>query len=366
MQALVYRADRAPLAGVARPGPHQLYRRPRLDVEPRPLGAVPAGHVRVAVRLVGVCGSDRHVMQCDPASGYIVGSVPLEVGAEGRVLGHEAVGEVREVGAGVSGLARGAWVALESLRTCRRCDACRRGHFNQCAAVVLVGMQADGFFREVVDVPVELVHDVSDLAASEAGRHAAACLEPAACSFAALRRARVVPGDRVLIFGAGPIGAFAALLARAAFGAAAVCVAEPGAARRALARRWADRVCDPDEAAADPTPVDVVVECSGELANVDRVVERLAPHARVVLLARRGAPLTVQRTDHLITNHVTILGARGHLGGAMLDVLRLERAGRVRLAETVTAVVDGFDGLRAALVAPDEVAQAQCKLLARL
>lgn len=366
MQALIYRADREPMAGIEHPGPHQLYRRPRLDLEVRPLGPLPAGHVRVAPRLVGVCGSDLHLMQCDAASGYIVGSVPLDVGPEGRVLGHEAVGEVREVGAGVTGLAPGAWVTLESLRTCRRCDACRRGRFNQCAAGILVGMQADGLFREVVDVPVELAHDVSDLAASEVGRRAAACLEPAACSFNALRQARVRAGDRVLVFGAGPIGAFAALLARAAFGAAAVHVVEPVARRRELARRWADRVCDLDEAGADPAPVDVVVECSGDLANVDRCVERLQPGARVVLLARRGAPLTVRRTDHLITNQVAILGARGHLGGAMADVLRLERAARIRLAEAVTTVVDGLDGLRAALTAPDEVVRTQCKLLARL
>lgn len=366
MQALIYHADRAPLAGIDRPGPHQIYRRPRLALEARPLGAVPAGHVRVAVRLVGVCGSDLHIMQCDPTSGYIVGSVPLDVGGEGRVLGHEAVGQVREVGAGVSGIARGAWVALESLRTCQRCDACRRGLFNQCAEGILVGMQADGYFREVVDVPVQLVHDVSDLAASDAGRRAAACLEPAACSFGALRRARLAPGERVLIFGAGPIGAFAALLARAAFGAASVCVVEPLPVRRQLARRWADRVCAVDEAGADTAPVDVLVECSGDLENVDRVATRLAPNGRVVLLARRGAPLTVRRVDHLITNHVSILGARGHLGGAMGDVLRLERGGRVALAEAVTAVVDGLDALRHALETPAELARTQCKLLARL
>ena len=366
MQALIYRADRAPLAGADLSGPHQIYRRPRLALESRADEVLRDGHVRVEVRLAGVCGSDLNLMQCDPATGYILGSVPLDVGPEGRILGHEAVGQVREVGAGVAGIDRGAWVALESLRVCQRCDACRRGLFNQCARAVLVGMQADGYFREVVDVPLQLVHDVSDLAASDGGRRAAACLEPAACSFGALTRARVAPGDRVLIFGAGPLGAFAALLARAAFGAASVCVVEPLPARRELARRWADRVCDLDEAIADVAPVDVLLECSGDLANVDRAAARMAPNGRIVLLARHGAPLTVRCVDHLITNQVSILGARGHLGGSMSDVLRLERAGRVRLAETVTGVVDGLDALRGALETPAELARTQCKLLVRL
>ena len=169
-----------------------------------------------------------------------------------------------------------------------------------------------------------------------------------------------------MIFGAGPIGAIAALLARFAFGAAAITVVEPLAARRALVQRWADHVADRVEASADAAPIDVVVECSGVLDNIDRVVERLAPNARVVLLARQGAPLTVRRVDHLITNHVAILGARGHLGGAMADVLRLVRAGRLPLAEVVTGVVDGLDALRRALEAPAELARTECKLLARL
>ncbi|MFN8640994.1 MAG: alcohol dehydrogenase catalytic domain-containing protein [Candidatus Binatia bacterium] len=245
MQALIYRAERA-RCRVDRPGPHQIYRRPRLAIESRPLGPLAADHVRVAVRLAGVCGSDLHLMQCDPRTGYIVGSVPLEVGPQGRVLGHEAVGEVQAVGADVAGLSAGAWVALESLRTCQRCEACRRGLFNQCGASILVGTQADGFFREVVDVPAQLVHDVSDLAASEDGRRAAACLEPAACSFGALTRARLAPGERVLVFGAGPIGAIAALLA-------APCSGRRRSAwsnRSPPAARW----CSAGPTASGPTP----------------------------------------------------------------------------------------------------------------
>jgi len=356
------------MTGVECPGPQQIYRRPRLTVEERPLGSVPAGHVRVEMDLVGICGTDLHAVQCDPATGYILGSAPLDIGPEGRILGHEGIGQVREVGSGVVEIRRGDWVAFESLHTCHRCEACRKGRFNQCMHAVLVGMQRDGLFAEVVDLPVQLVHDVSDIAASEPGRWAAACIEPAACSLVALSLARLKPADDVLIFGAGPIGLFAAMLSRLAFGAASVQVVEPLRFRREFARRWADRVYDVEEFFAEPAwrRTDVLIEASGQLENVDRALLRLAPNGRVVLLGRSGNPLTLQRVDHVITNNLSIIGSRGHLGGAVGDLLSLYRNARLPLHEAVTGVVHGLGGLKGALEDPAALTAKHCKLLAQL
>ena len=340
----------------------------RFAIESRELGAVPAGHVRVEMHQVGVCGTDLHAVQADPDTGYILGSAPLEIGPEGRVLGHEGVGRVQAVGAGVGGIRRGDWVAFESLETCQRCAACRRGQFNQCENAVLIGMQRDGVFAEVVDLPARLAHDVSDLAADEAGRRAAACLEPAACSFVALTLARLAPGENVLIFGAGPIGLFAAMLARLAFGAARVEIVEPLPFRRDFARRWADRVCDVDEFFCERSwrPTDVLLETSGRLENVDRALARVGANGRIALLARCGAPLELRRVDHLITNNLSIVGSRGHLGGAVGRILQLYRDARLPLHEAVTEVASGLDGLLSALSEPAALAGKHCKLLARL
>jgi threonine dehydrogenase-like Zn-dependent dehydrogenase len=350
------------------PGSHQIYRRPWLTVEARPLGSVPAGHLRVEMQLVGICGTDLCAVQCDPATGYILCSTPLEIGPEGRVLGHEGIGQVREVGSGVAGIRRGDWVAFESLQICHRCEACRKGRFNQCTGAVLVGMQRDGLFAEVVDLPVQLAHNVSDLAASETGRWAAACIEPAACSLVALSLARMRPGENTLIFGAGPIGLFAAMLSRLAFGAASVQIVEPLPFRREFARQWADRVFDVEEFFTEPAwrPADVVIEASGHLQNVDRTLLRLGPNARIVLLARSGTTLTLQRVDHIITNNLSIIGSRGHLGGAVGDLLRLYRDARLPLHDAVTGVVHGLGGLKGALEEPAALNAKHCKVLAQL
>jgi (R,R)-butanediol dehydrogenase/meso-butanediol dehydrogenase/diacetyl reductase len=368
MQALVTRAEREPMAGVKCPGPQQIYRRPRLTLEERALGSVPAGCVRVEMELVGICGTDLHAVQCDPTSGYILGSTPLEIGPEGRVLGHEGIGCVREVGSGVTGIGRGDWVVFESLETCNRCEPCRKGRFNQCLNTILVGMQRDGLFAEVVDLPVQLVHDVSDLAVSDSGRRAAACIEPAACSLVALSAARLKPAENVLIFGAGPIGLFGAMLSRLAFGAASVQVVEPLRFRREFARRWADRVYDVEEFFAEPVQrrVDVLIEASGQLENVDRALLRLGPNGRAVLLGRSGRPLTLQRVDHVITNNLAIIGSRGHLGGAVGDLLDLCRGRRLPLHEVVTGVVRGLGALKGALEQAAALPAEHCKVLAQL
>jgi threonine dehydrogenase-like Zn-dependent dehydrogenase len=368
MDALVMRAERDPMAGIDCPDPHQIYRWPRLTVETRALGSVPAGHLRVEMRLVGICGTDLNTIQCDPSTGYILGSSPLEIGPEGRILGHEGIGRVCEVGTGITGIRRGHWITSESLLTCQRCEACRRGHFNQCANAVLIGMQQDGLFAEVVDLPIQLVHNVSDLAANEPGRRAAACIEPAACSLVALSLARLKPGEDVLIFGAGPIGVFAAMLARLAFGAATVQIVEPLPFRREFTRQWADRICDVEEFFAEPTwrPADVLIETSGQLENIDRTLLRLGPNARIALLGRSGRPLTLHRINHMITTNLSIIGSRGHLGGAVSDLLRLYRDGRLPLHDAVTGVVHGLGGLKRALEEPAALTEKHCKVLAQL
>lgn len=353
------------MPSVERPGPHQRYRAPMLMVEKRALGTLASDHVRVRVRLAGVCGTDVNAVTTDPRTGYIVGSAPLDLDERGRVLGHEGIGEVLDVGRDVTGVRAGEWVGFESILSCGGCTPCGRGHQNQCATAVLMGTQRDGLFTEVADVPARLAHRLGAVADTEDGRRAAACLEPAACSLLALRLAHVRPGDDVLVFGAGPIGASAAMLARVVLGAGRVRVVEPLRLRRELAGRWAHEVFDVARFfASEPHEVaDVVIETSGDLDNVRRVLPMTSPNARVALLARSGAPLAIEHVDHLITNNVTLFGCRGHLGGPFPEVLALVRDGRLPLHELVTGVLPSLGALADALRAPRELAAAHCKLL---
>ncbi|MDA9982547.1 alcohol dehydrogenase catalytic domain-containing protein [Gammaproteobacteria bacterium] len=367
-EALVVRAEERPLNGVAHPGPHQLYRRPKLSLEQRELGPLPAGHIRLKMIFAGLCGTDVHVVQENSDTGYIMGSAPLKIGLEGRILGHEGVGQVVAVGDGVGNVKEGDYVTLESIITCHYCDACRKGKFNQCEGAQLFGMERDGLFRKIADVPAQLAHDINDLADTDVGLRAAACIEPAACGYVATSLADVSPGDNVLIFGAGPIGLFTSMLCRAALGAAEIHVIDPIPFRREFALDWADRTYDVEEFffLSSKPDFNVLIETSGVLGNVGRSLRQMASNSRIILLARSGEPLLLQHVDHMITNNISITGSRGHLGGAFADVLRLYRAGNLPLQNGITTIIEGLDNFRKCLEHPVDVVEKNCKVLVRI
>lgn len=337
----------------------------RLSIEQRSASPCATGELRIEVERIGICGSDLGVA---PAAGAVGSSVPLSVPPEGRVLGHEAIGRVHDTGPGVTGFAPGDWVTIESLLCCYRCDPCRRGHFNQCDKASLVGFQQDGAFAEFVTVPATAAHRLGELAESEEGRRAGACVEPAACSLLGLQAARLSPGSHVLILGGGPLGVFAAMLCRRVLGASRIAVIERSPFRRHIAGRWADEVFAEGELPArDGTRgFDLLFEAAGAMDVIERALPLLAPQAKVLLLSRGSAPLHLASVATIVTNGISLIGSRGHLGGVMEQVLSLARTGQLPLHEAVTGVEQELDRLLALLESPDRVIGEHCKLQVRI
>ena len=211
-----------------------------------------------------------------------------------------------------------------------------------------------------------LTHDVTHLAVDDRGLRAAACIEPAGVAYVACQNTQVSGGDQVVVFGAGPIGLFCVMLSKIVFGASSTHVVEPLPFRREFARRWADQVYDVEEFFDDPPKsIDVVIEASGALNNIARVLRRLNPNGRVALLARSGVAFHLDAVDHMITNQISIVGSRGHLGGSFAKILSLHASGRFPLDEIVTGVVEGPEELVAMLRTPHRVFHDHCKILAR-
>jgi len=361
---VVVKVDDDPIKNIVRPGPHQRYRNPRVSVETRTLPALHPNEIRVKIMYAGVCGTDVHLVTTNPETGYIKCSAPAQIGIEGRVIGHEGIGKVLEVGSNVYHVRPGACVTFESIIACHYCDECRRGDFNQCRHALLLGLEKDGIFGDIVDVPSMLIHDVSYMAANKTWCLAAACVEPASVAYVACENTRLKAGDVVAIFGAGPIGLFAAMLSKSIFGAARVHMIEPVLFRRKLAARWSDEIYDIDEFFKyGPSAIDVVIEASGNMDNLNRVFWRLKANGRVAVLGRSGEPLLLEAVDHMITNAISITGSRGHLGGAFAKVLTLCRNGRLSLDDAVTAIVDGPEGICDLLNFPEKILEENCKVL---
>src|SRR5690348_16269705 len=229
--------------------------------------------VIVRVATCGICGTDLHEFVAGP----IVTPVephPLTGAQNPQILGHEFAGEVVAVGDGVTRVAAGDRVAIMPLAYCGQCPYCRRGLQHLCATMACVGLShAWGGMAELATVAEYQVIRLPP----EVSYRQGALIEPTAVAAYGVERAGVAPGDSVMITGAGPIGALAALCAHAA-GAARVYVSEPNAARRARAEALGvATVVDPtsidvpgflhDE--TEGLGVDVAIECSGHPAGFD-------------------------------------------------------------------------------------------------
>ncbi len=366
-KVVVVHAEREPMEGVVNPGPHQTYRNPRVFVEKRELGDLEPDEIRVEMIYAGLCGTDVHLVETNPDTGYIRCSAPAEIPSEGRVMGHEGVGKVIAVGSRIDHIKPDSYVTFESIIVCHYCDVCRKGQFNQCRHARLLGLEKDGLFGTVVDVPSMLTHDVTVLARGDRDLRAIACVEPAGVAYVACQNTHIEAGDVVVVFGAGPIGLFSAMLSKAVFGAPEVHVVEPVEFRRRLAQKWSDQVYGVDEFFENcPRFIDVIIEASGHMGNISRIFRCVNANGRIALLGRSGAPLAIDDVDHMITNAVSLGGSRGHLGGAFTNILRLYESGRIPLDEIVTDVVSGPEGLCDLLKSPERILKGNCKVLVRM
>lgn len=225
------------------------------------------GEVVVRVVTCGICGTDLH----EYVAGPIVTPVephPLTGAQNPQILGHEFAGDVLAVGAGVTRVSNGDRVAIMPLAHCGHCEYCRRGLQHLCMTMACVGLShAWGGMAELATVAE---YQVVPLPAGVTYRQGA-LIEPTAVAAYGVERAGVGPGDQVLVTGAGPIGALAALCARSA-GASTVYVSEPNPARRRRAEALEvatvldPTVVDVPEFLHEETGglgVDAAIECSG-------------------------------------------------------------------------------------------------------
>lgn len=158
------------------------------------------GEVLVRVAYAGICGSDMHIIHGDNAFVRFP-----------RITGHEFAGVIEAVGEGVDGHAIGDRVCVDPVVSCGACYPCRIGRPNVCTNMEVVGVHRNGGFEELVNVPAANAHRLPD----SLGLDAAALVEPYTIAANVLDRMQPLPGDRLLIFGAGVIGLTVLQMARA-------------------------------------------------------------------------------------------------------------------------------------------------------
>ncbi|MGW8374601.1 NAD(P)-dependent alcohol dehydrogenase [Streptomyces sp. ODS28] len=296
-----------------------------LAVEERPVPRPGPGQVLVRVEAVGICGSDVHYYE-HGALGEFVVRAPM-------VLGHEPGGTVVALGEGVRERHEGQRVSVEPGHPCGRCAQCRAGRYNLCPDVSFYATPpVDGALCGYVAVDADFAHPVPEALSTED----AALLEPLSVGVWACRKARIAPGARVLVTGAGPIG-LVALQAARAFGASEVVVTDVAPQRLDLARELgATAVADVRERPLGDLGYepDVLLECSGAPSAVDQGIRAVGRAGRVVLVGMGGESLPVP-VGHVQTREIELTGTFRY-ANTWPTAIALAASGEVDLARLVS------------------------------
>jgi threonine dehydrogenase-like Zn-dependent dehydrogenase len=221
------------------------------------------GEARLRVHYVGICGSDVHTYQ---------GSSPLAVYPV--VPGHELCCEVVE---SEGDFTPGEFVVVEPLLSCGHCYPCRVGRYNCCEQLRVLGVQTQGGMVEEISLPARLLHRLP----AGADPSFAPLVEMLSIGYHACDRGRVERGDDVLIFGSGPIGLGAALVAKDR--GAKVGIVDQLESRLRLSQELG---------------IDFIFEASSELNS--KVIDRFGCRPNVVIEAV-GNPRTLEQSLDVVS-----------------------------------------------------------------
>ncbi|MFI5689969.1 zinc-dependent alcohol dehydrogenase family protein [Streptomyces sp. NPDC051636] len=286
----------------------------------------------VRVDTTTICGTDLHILK---------GDVP-EV-RPGTVLGHEAVGEIVEIGRDVHTVQPGDRVLVSCITACGRCGYCWEKSYGQCrgGGGWILGHLIDGTQAEYVRVPFADL-SVHALAGAVDSKDAVllADIFPTAYEVGVLN-GHVRPGDTVAVVGAGPVG-LAAITTAQLFAPERIIAVDPAAARLDAAKRLgADALAnageEPEQLVADLTEgvgANVVIEAVGAPESFELCTRMVRPGGHVANIGVHGRPATLHLED-LWSRNVTITTGLVDTYSTP-TLLRMAAAGRLPTSSLIT------------------------------
>jgi (R,R)-butanediol dehydrogenase/meso-butanediol dehydrogenase/diacetyl reductase len=318
----------------------------RIDDIPEPSEDLAPHQVLVEPQWTGICGTDLHEFIAGP---IVTPSKPHPLtGAElPQVLGHEFSADVVGIGSAVTNVAVGDRVSIMPLAYCRECYFCVRGLNHLCTRMGCVGLSWPwGGFAARAIVDDYQAWRLPDNVSYEQG----AMIEPAAVAAYGVSRGGVVPGDRVLVSGSGPIGALSVLAAYGA-GASEVYLAEPNEKRATWAEGTlgAAAVLDPTstdvpEWIKDRTGglgVDVAIECSGSEPGLQAALYSVRTRGTVAQVGLHTKPAAIDGM-RLSEREITLVGTWAYDVHAWPRYMEQVASGAFPVEKVITAKI-GLD-----------------------
>jgi len=284
-------------------------REPGIELKDVDIPKIGSSDALIKIKAATICGSDIHIYKSSP--GYMRSvTVPT-------IIGHEACGEVAEVGDCVTGLKKGDVVSLEPHIFCGHCYYCQTGNFHHCRNRELLGISTNGVFAEYTRVPAANCWKHQKPVSSELG----ALYEPLGVAVHGVL-AEEISGKSVAVFGCGPLGLFAIGAAKV-FGATDIFALEVSPKRLAMAKRLFPDVtlinaAEQDAvktimAATDDLGVDVSIELSGSSEGATQGLKVLKRCGRLSLVGVASRPVEFDTHPDIVRKEARVLGVLGHI-----------------------------------------------------
>lgn len=299
------------------------------------------GEAMLKIKYCGICGAD---------VASFTGNQPFTTYP--RIPGHEFSGEIVEIDDNDLGFKVGDEVTANPYFNCGECYSCKRGIVNACTDNQTMGVQRDGAFCEYVSMPVERLVASKDIDIKEL-----ALIEPFSISCHALSRAAVKKGDNLLIMGAGPIGLFALIKAKAL--GARVMIADLLDNRLNIAKEYgADMVINTKnedikaktEEFTNGNGFDVCVEACGLPITFLNCID-CAAHGASIILIGNGKKETTFVHSVILKKELNIFGSRNALKSDFISNVDLVASGKADVIKMVSKIyemnnaIDGFNSL---------------------
>lgn len=282
------------------------------EEKPKPVIKEPTDAI-VKIAKTTICGTDLHILKGDVATV-----------TDGRILGHEGVGIIEEVGPGVTNFKKGDRVLLSCITSCGKCDACKKGMYSHCESGGgwILGNTIDGTQAEYVRIPFA---DTSlypvPAGADEDALVMLSDILPTGFECGVLN-GQIKPGDTVAIVGAGPVG-LAALLTSQFYSPAEIIMIDMDDNRLDVAKKLgATKTVNSKDGKAK----DKVLEFTGK-KGVDVAIEAV------------GIPATFELCEDIVAagGHIANIGVHGKSVELHLEKLWAQNITiTTRLVDTVT------------------------------
>ncbi len=308
----------------------------------KPMPVAGENEALLKVLYCGICGAD--------VASY-TGNQPFTTYP--RIPGHEFSAEIVEIGENDKGFKKGDIITCNPYFNCGECYACKRSLVNACYDNQTMGVQRDGSFQEYITMPVDRLINGRGLSAKQL-----ALIEPFSISAHALSRARINKGDNLLIVGAGPIGLFALIKAKAM--GARVAIADLLESRLTLAKSFGvdmiinNKVDDFNKKCSEFTfgnGFDVCVEACGSPVTFLSCIDAAAHGANVILIGN-GKKETTFVHSVILKKELNIFGSRNAFTKDFEELIYLVSTEKT----DILSMVSGVYGIADAKTAFDSLA----------